>query len=246
MPVSLEGKKSLLTALWEAYEEAASGFPSACKRDCKACCTHNVVATTLEAEAVLAYLEEAGRFDLVRVVTGAGEAQRIRPVLSINALAKCCLDRKEPPNEEAVFDTLPCPLRQEDGCPCYEVRPLNCRCLWSSELCEVDGEAVMNPVLVTINGVFQQIAEHIDVGGLYGNVFDLLSALNHPEIRAGYRLGVSLQPQKTMPGTLASPGFLVPPEHREPVLAALTRLWNKRVGESTFREAMAHARGEKR
>jgi len=244
MPVSLERKKLLLTALWEAYEEAARGFASACRRDCKACCTHNVVATTLEAELVLAHLEESSRFDLIRSATEAVQAERIRPVLSMNALARCCMDRKEPPEEAAVFDSLPCPLRQEDGCPCYEVRPLNCRCLWSSEPCEVDGEALMEPVLVTLNGVFQQIAEHIDVGGLYGNVFDLLSALNRPEMRTAYRAGLSLQPLKSMPKTLPSPGLLVPPQHREPVLAALTRLWNKRVGKSTFREAMAHARIE--
>lgn len=242
MPASLEFKKLLLKTLFEAYDEAARGFASACSRECRSCCTHNVVGTTLEAEMMLAHLEEAGRADSIQAVEGTEQARRLRPSLSINALALCCLNRKEPPQEAAEFDIEPCPLRGEDGCPCYEVRPLSCRCLWSEELCAPNGEAILDPLLVTLNGVFQQIAEDIDAGGLYGNIFDLLLLLKDSEVRSACRTGLPLRPSVALWRSIPNPGLLVPPEHRKPVLLALSRLWEKRVGDSTFREAMQKAR----
>lgn len=238
MPISWELKKQLLSALHEAYDEAATGFASACTRQCSVCCTHNVVATTLEADLVLDRLEATGRTDLILAMEEAPLPRRLRPALSINALAAYCLRRQDPPIEESEIDSSPCPLRGEEGCVCYHVRPLGCRILWSEELCSSDGEAVMRPLLVTINGVFQQIAEHVDSGGLYGNLSDLVLALRQPAVRTPYRSGLALEPMPYLHRNEPSPGFLVPPEHRQAVSRVLGQLWEKRVDDRSFRQTM--------
>jgi hypothetical protein len=238
MSVSPKIKKQLLKALYEAYDEAASDFSSACTRQCDVCCTHNVVATSLEAEVLLKCLEDAGRTDVIQAMEGTPTVRRLRPALSINALAACCLRRIEPPEEESEIERLPCPIRGKDGCYCYDARPLGCRCVWSEELCSPDGEAVMRPLLVTINGVFQQIAEHLDIGGLYGNLSDLVIALGNRDIQSAYRSGWPLKATLHLHCTVRSPGFLVPPEHRHAVSRVLSRLWEKRVGDRSFRQAM--------
>jgi len=229
MLVSIETKKQLLTALYEAYDEAAGEFSSACIRQCAVCCTHNVVGTSLEAYMVLDRLEETGRSDVIQAMGARPSVGRLRPALSINALAACCLRRIDPPEEDTEIERSPCPIRGEDGCECYEARPLGCRCLWSEKLCTPDGEALMHPLIVTINGAFQQIAEHLDPGGLYGNLSDLVTVLADPEIRSAYQSGSALEAGHHLHRTLPSPGFLVPPEHRNAVARVLSRLWGKKL-----------------
>jgi Fe-S-cluster containining protein len=231
-------KQQLLKALYEAYDEAASDFFSACLRECSVCCTHNVVGTTLEAAIVIERLEEQGREYAVHAVAASQDVRRLRPALSINALAACCLQRTEPPPEDTDADSAPCPIRGAGGCLCYEVRPLACRSQWSEELCVPGGEAIMDPALVTLNGVFQQMAEHIDAGGLYGNLSDLILAFRSPEVRSAYWAGSRLPSLPHLHPAIPSPGLLVPPHHRNTISRALSCLWEKKVGDVTFRQAM--------
>jgi len=111
------------------------------------------------------------------------------------------------------------------------------------ELRGPEGKASMSPVLVTLNGVFQQILEHVDAGGLYGNMIDLVCVLAEPEARAAYRAGKGLKPTALVHATRANPGFLVPPQHRQKVMSALNLLWQKPVGNLKLREALQLLRG---
>jgi len=258
--LTLELKHSVLTAIYEVYEDVAKGFPSACRRDCRACCTQNVLATTLEVEVMLEDMEKNARGDLLEKIRTVRPGTRLQPMLTINALAGYCLRREEPPFEDEEFGRAACALREPAGCAIYRVRPFSCRCLWSEQLCEPvtvhweklkpgepmsesEGEATMSPVLVTLNGVFQQILEHVDAGGLYGNMIDLVCVLAEPEARAAYRAGKGLKPTALVHATRPNPGFLVPPQHRQKVMSALNLLWQKPVGNLKLREALQLLRG---
>jgi hypothetical protein len=236
--VNLDLKHSLLVAIYDTYDEASMPFPSACQRDCRVCCTQNVLATTLEVELILEDMERKSRYDLLEKMRDAEKRERLQPGLTVNSLAGYCLRREEPPYEDREFDTTACPLREESGCAIYHVRPFGCRSLWSEEICQPEAEAVMSPVLVSLNGVFQQILEHADAGGLYGNMIDLICALSEPTERTAYRAGHGLEPTAVLHTTQPNPGFLVLPQHRHAVMSALNSLWEKRAGNLQFREAL--------
>ena len=165
----------------------------------------------------------------------------LQPILTINTLADYCIRRKEPPQHEEEMRLVSCPIL-ENGCPVYDVRPFGCRALWSESLCRESGEAVMNPALVTINGVFQQIIEHMDEGGLYGNMIDLLRTLADNDCWTAYREGRPLKGMSALLETRPNPGFLVPPEHRADVMSALELLWETRIDGIPFKEALTLGR----
>ncbi len=58
----------------------------------------------------------------------------------------------------------------------YPYRPLMCRIMASTKSCE-QGEASLPPFLFYVGTLALQLAENIDIGGLYGNLFDLLKFL---------------------------------------------------------------------
>lgn len=236
--MSLELKRALLTTLYEVYDKTAKQFPAACSRDCDTCCTHNVVATTLEVELIRDHLQQIGRADLELRALQDTSRRRLRPRLTINELATFCLRREEPPDQAEEFHVEPCPIREEDGCPVYEVRPFACRSLWSEQACAVTGEAVMAPLLLTLNGVFEQIVEDIDAGGLCGNMLDLFSFLHANDRSAAYRSGACLEPEGFLRRTRPNPGFIVPPPHRQWVQSVLNVLWQRRVTDVSFRDAL--------
>ncbi len=191
------------------------------------------------------HIERSGLLALQEKILQGTTGRRLLPSLSINALADCCLQRKEPPDETEDFDMVPCPLREQVGCAVYEVRPLACRILWSVERCEERGEAVMAPALVSLNGVFQQIVEDLDAGGLYGNMIDLFIPMNDRTTRDAYREGQALTPSPPLLETRPNPGFLVIPEHRSVVKFALNALWGTTVEGLPFREARERLRNER-
>ena len=96
----------------------------------------------------------------------------------------------------------------------------------------------MDPVIISLNGVFEQIIEHIDHGGLVGNMLDLLKAFEGPEFRESYRLSTVTNPESFFLRAQPNPGFIVLPQHRQEVAAALSMLWDQKVQGLTFREAM--------
>ena len=244
MTGTFELKKALLKALYEAYDESVAGFDTACVPDCSSCCTHNVLAATVEVQHIMEYCEQSGRQRLLTPLLDAGQGRRLRPQLTINTLADYCLRREEPPLSEDDFDMAPCPLRGDSGCPIYEVRPFACRAMWSVESCHISGEAVMPPELVTLNGVFEQMIEHVDSGGLCGNLIDLIKLLDDPDTRNAYLNGEALQPAIGMPAGRANPGFLVPPAHRPRVRKVMEILDRKSIQGVPFRDALRSVRND--
>jgi Fe-S-cluster containining protein len=235
--VILESKKALLTAVYEVYDSVTEKLPKACHRGCDTCCTQNVVSTTLEGDLMMDYLEKTGRSSLLEQAVTGTDNTRFRPSITLNELAGYCLRQETPPDQDLEHGFTACPFLEDQGCPVYEVRPFSCRCLWSEEICADHGEAVMNPVLVSLNGVFEQIIEHVDSGGLYGNLLDVLRALHSSEGKEAYRLSKPLVPGAHLLTTRPNPGFLVPPLHRPMVMNALNLLWERPIGDLRFRDS---------
>lgn len=93
-------------ALYRVYDEAAGRFPSACSRDCTACCTHNVIATSLEVEALLESLDDVRRNVVVDKAFRAPTENILRPVITINELAGHCFERREPVGAGTFWEVL--------------------------------------------------------------------------------------------------------------------------------------------
>jgi hypothetical protein len=196
------------------------------------------MATSVEADLVLVFLENSDTQGMLSKTAAQWPSGPTEPVLSVNALAEYCLRREEPPDTFEDSTITPCPLRADDGCPIYEVRPFACRCMWSRVICKAGGQALMDPLQVTIAGVFQQIIEHIDYGGVYGNFLDVLSSFLVQENIRAYRAGHSPSRAPALGPTRPNPGFMVPPEHRKQVGGYLARLWQREVEGNPFRVAV--------
>ncbi|MBI5252183.1 MAG: hypothetical protein HY912_22030 [Desulfomonile tiedjei] len=239
---ALPVKLALLRRVYETYDEVAAGFKSACGMSCATCCTQNVLSTSIEAEFLLQHIESSGGTGLVTRNLHQVCPRRMQPALTINSLVEYCLNSVEIPEPQQEERHTVCPLLENSGCPVYAARPFACRSMWSQETCRPQGEAVMNPILVSVNGVFQQIIEDFDRGGMYGNVLDLLSFLSKPGQREIYLSGGEAEPHNRLLRTVPNPGFPVPPEHRPYVMKWLNRLWERKAAGLPFREAVLKLR----
>ncbi|MFC1836200.1 hypothetical protein ACFL2Q_16010 [Thermodesulfobacteriota bacterium] len=234
-----ELKDGLLDAVYQAYDKVVGALAVACHRDCTVCCTHNVSAGTLEVDRLMRHIEKTGRDDLLERALTPSPIPRMQPAITINSLADYCLRQVDPPQQEQDYEIAPCPLREKSGCPVYEGRPFACRSMWSQQRCFAGGEAIMSPLMVSLNGVFEQIVEHLDQGGLCGNMIDVMRLLHDGGLRADYRKTGRLEPSGPMLMARPNPGFLVPPTHRPQVMRALNLLWEQEIEGVPFREAMA-------
>ncbi|MEW6530350.1 MAG: hypothetical protein AB1473_05905 [Thermodesulfobacteriota bacterium] len=232
-------KMKLLRAMYDLYDREVRRFPAACRQECSACCTRSVLATTLEVAYALEELTEVRLQELYRLIPPDSQENRLRPMFTVNELAGYCLRKEEPPPESSVHHSVPCPFRNADGCAVYEVRPFACRSMWSTRVCADDGEAEMPALLVTLNGVFFQVLEHLDAGGLYGNVLDVFELLGNSGLRIAYGSGEDLQATVSLLRTRANPGFIVPVEHRPEIARLLGTLWTHDVEGTSFREALS-------
>lgn len=232
-------KRALVVSIYEVYAETAKNFYSQCKLECKLCCTAAVLATTIEADLIIDFLEKIGDSSIMARAITAPDRDFVRPCLSINTLAAHCL-RKEQSNEEDHVKTNSgkCFFRGDDGCLIYPVRPFSCRCMWSERLCLDGSQAVMDPLLVTISGVCQQLIEDVDQGGLYGNLKDLIIFLNEQTHRTAYLNGHILKHPPELVPTVSNPGLIVPPYHRPEVTRFLNQLWEQRIYNMHFKDAV--------
>lgn len=169
---SREEKRLLLLTLYDYLEESFRAFELACKPGCALCCTSKLYTTSVEAEYLLEGLKER-ELSLVNAFN-----LYPRPKRTHNQLALLYYTGQEPAFEEEGPITA-CPFLTEEGlCSVYERRPLICRIQLSQSPCEVLGEAQIQPELYLMGIIALQIAENIDVSGLYGNLFDLLKFWN--------------------------------------------------------------------
>lgn len=238
----IEEKLFLLDRVYKFFDDfVESKYKMACAKGCAACCTRHVTGTTLEAYRLLKRLRRSGRDDFsVRLDQAAG-AGIFRPGLTANALAMACMSRHEPPVEKPGSDQGPCPLLKDEICPVYEDRPFGCRGMLSKTRCRPGGQGEVPSELVSVVMICDQIIEHLDVGGSYGNMIDLLLVLTDEKKAFQYTEGEGL----IIPGcspTRTVPGFLVPPEDEAAVQDFIDKLFQLDCDGRTFRQKMSHVR----
>lgn len=231
-------KKTLLLRTYDIYDAIVSEFESACRNSCATCCTQNVLATTLEASVLL----ESGGDERLGQVRGEVLPNRMQPSLTVNTFANRCIHSQEIPSSLPIMVKTSCPLLEQTSCAVYRGRPFACRSMWSRNLCRPESTAIVDPLLVSINGVFQQIIEDIDSGGLYGNLLDIMLHLETAEIRRSYCRGQRVRAGEGLIFNAPNPGFLVPPEHRSYVGRSLAPLWRETVSGFLFKEAISYVR----
>lgn len=225
--MDIQKKIGILEDLYRLYDDTVAAEAVACQKGCAHCCTRNVTATTLEGYRLVDRLPAETLNGLFgRLSNSAGQA-RFRPLVTINAMAEMTARGEDPPEEVCDPAWTPCPLLEGDLCTVYGLRAFSCRCMVSAAVCAGGGYADMSDFFITVNTVFQQVVEHLDVPGITGNLLDILAMFEEVENRSLYRTGM-LQPAATgLPVNRHLKMLMIPPEHRErlqPVMAQMQQL----------------------
>ncbi|MEW6264891.1 MAG: hypothetical protein AB1641_17590 [Thermodesulfobacteriota bacterium] len=238
----IEAKLNLLDRIDQVFDDfVRNEYGPVCQPGCSVCCTADLVGTTLEAWRLLQALEDSGRRDLLAGLPEAVKTDLFRPRVTTNTLALACLSHQEAPLEAPQAEPRPCLFLENSLCPVYASRPFSCRGMLSLLRCRPGGEAEVPPELVIVVSVVWQIIEHLDAGGLYGHMYDLMSVLSDRNNVFNYVQGRQLI-QRGLPPTKPLPGFLVPPDQAETVGRFLSRLLEADCGGRTFRQCVTEVR----
>ena len=219
-----ESKIEKLKALYRLHDDFMAGRKLACRPGCHTCCTRDLTATTLEGLFLILHCRRTGRRDLIRRLEAELEPG-FRPRLTINGLAKACLESEQVPEEVLGSGKHPCPLLEDGLCAAYPARPLGCRAMASAETCPPNGAALMDPLVLTVNTVFQQVVEQLDLPGFFGNLADVIRFLNDGRHGPAYQEGRSVigKAFKLAPNQPAA-ALMVPPEHRAGIRPVLEKM----------------------
>jgi Fe-S-cluster containining protein len=196
----------MLEKIYEIYGKELAGLSLACREGCSFCCTQSVTMTSAEGKVILTFLADRGMRLPVLPLTG----KRPQPVCTTNELAACCLAGREPPLEpDDPWVYAPCVFLAAERCTIYPARPFGCRSFASTRWCGELGIAEAPEWFVTLNIVVNQLVEHLDSGGSWGNMADVLKSLDRP----GNHLGpISDGRSSRLLPTQPLPGFLIPPD----------------------------------
>jgi len=202
--------------VYRLYEEYTASIDSACEKYCADCCTINVTLTGLEGRYLFAGLPQSDHEALADRLSVWRDKARFRPVYSTNAFAMKCRDREDVEDEENRLEWGECPFLHGNACSIYDLRPFGCRSMISRQKCAEHGYADMDQYLLTLNTVFMQFIEHMDTGGFFGNLTDVL-----------LRLSGGNDPQLATTLNNPIPALMVPPAHQKeiaPVVDELARI----------------------
>jgi len=224
--MNLSIKLSFLEHIYKVYEEFAHNLNVACKRSCDFCCTRNVTVTTLEGYKIIQYLTENHKSDLIEKIKAEYHKARFQPRITTNHLAEICMQGEDAPEEESLAEWGACPFLQDNECPLYPARPFGCRCFVSEQICMEQGEAVVNPFVITVNNLFLQYIEHIDLQGYFGNLSDILLFLESDSNLKDYRNGNLKEQQAGLLVNHPAKILMIPPEHRERIKPIMDNIQN--------------------
>jgi hypothetical protein len=225
--MDLRSKLSLLSQLYDIYDDFVETLDLACERFCSTCCTCNVTLTTLEGYRIINGMDQDFKGEIFEKIDSACMTKRFQPRLTTNQLAQKCVNDEDIPEELSDPALGNCFLLCDNECPIYDLRPFGCRCLISKKICSQTGYADIDEFVLTVNNVFQQIIEHIDADGVTGNLSDVLLFLHSAKNNEFYQAGKipSVGPG-LIPNTQA-PVWMVPPHHRDrlkPILRAIQNI----------------------
>lgn len=222
--MDFKSKRYVLGELYRLHDDFTKDLDAACRRSCAHCCTCNVTLTTIEAYEIAEHLISGEGRVSIEALRDAYTRNHYRPRATINRLAEICAGGGDPPEEENDPAWGRCPFLADDECPIYAIRPFACRCMTSTRACGETGLAHMDSFTITVNNLFMQFIEHIDVRGCTGSLLDVLPALSSDDRLRQYRENrLSCADSGLLPNQ-PIPVLMIPPEHRtriEPVLEAI-------------------------
>ncbi len=218
----------LLAALYDAFAEWADPFAFVCSKGCATCCTRSVTMTSLEGDGIMDFLAEADRRSELTAPAFQPAAKQMAQVTT-NAFVAAHL-RGESVEEAENWDLRPCPFLKDATCSIYPVRPFGCRLFASQDPCAVSGMAEMPPGYLAGATALLQYIEHLDNGGSWGTMVELLAGMNTGQA-AGYG-------EPTAPIS----GFLIAPDERALVEPLLQRLLTREIKGQTFAQWLQLAR----
>jgi Fe-S-cluster containining protein len=219
-----QGRLDTLNQIYALYNDFSKALSMACRRGCSMCCTQNVTMTTLEGRRIIEYLRSNDEETLLSLAHGTPRSEWYRPTITTNDFALFCLKGEDPPEEQNDYSGVACRFLSNNECLIYDARPFGCRCFFSTQACETAPCAVVDPFLLTVNTAFLQFIEHIDTGGFFGNLNDILALLVSGD---GNNLTNNSVHLSTLPRNRTIPGLLITPEHQErmgPILRDLKRI----------------------
>jgi Fe-S-cluster containining protein len=182
--------------IYRIYEKEIVELPFVCRAGCSTCCTQSVTMTTAEGGLIMDYLRCEGRALPVLPDT----AGRSYLTCTTNGLATFCLEEQEVlPEIDEPWVYEPCLFLVDDRCTIYPVRPFGCRSFASLCNCAESGVAEAPDWFVSLNIVVSQLIEHLDRGGRWGNMIDVLRYLESGESGVGLERLLANQP---VPGLL--------------------------------------------
>ncbi len=224
--MNFETRKNILNKVYELYDSFSADLDLACKKGCSACCTCNVTMTSLEGYGLLDKLKADDKQDLLEKLKETATKKRFQPKITVNHMADLCSKGEGLPEEEIGPDWGSCPLLSEDKCPVYEERPFECRSFCSKVNCQEKGFADMDPFVISVNNLFRQYIEHVDMFSITGNLTDMLLFLESNKNREFVRGSDQIRIPSLIPNQSANI-MMIPPEHSEriqPILQSLQQV----------------------
>ncbi|MCF8070551.1 MAG: hypothetical protein K9L30_18375 [Desulfobacterales bacterium] len=219
--MSLENKIALLNKIYDLYDETVASFDVACRHFCAYCCTRNLTMTSLEGYLIFSNISKS---DVDKVIN-ASDIKRFTPKITTNGIAEYCIEGKVLPEEETADPSWgSCPILTDSACPYYDARPFGCRCFMSKVNCGETGFADVDPLVITLNNVFQQYIEHIDSQGFFGNFSDIIIFFSIQKNLDAYASGRLNSPTDSLITNRPAKSLLVPPEHREKTMSIIRAL----------------------
>ena len=214
--MGIEKRCAQLKAIYEIYETFTACMNLACRKHCAACCTCNVVMTTLEGWMIYEHLlsiSDNGDAALNSLVQ-TPPARRFQPAVTINRMVEMCALGEQPPDEQNDPSAGRCRLTDNDICSIYTVRPFGCRAMTSTEDCSLSGEAHMPDLILSANNVVMQFIEALDRPGASGNMTDVLLFFSDANHRQKYLNRRHMQWPSCLKPNQGFSVLMIPPEHR--------------------------------
>ncbi len=225
--MNLKKRLSVLDDIYNIYDEFTAGLDLACRKTCAHCCSTHVTLTTLESYKISIQLSLALKTDLLNLIQTCRDTCRFRPAMTTNQLADLCAKGFNVPQESEPVPDKACPLLTDRLCSIYALRPFGCRCLVSRFNCGETGYAEIDDFVLSVNTVFLQTIEHLDVRGCSGNLTDVLEALLTEDNRWAYEEGTLDCKNAGLITNHPLTTLMIPPEHRvrlDPILQKLRQI----------------------
>lgn len=213
-------KQQVLQQITTAFEQWLTQWNFYCRKGCCVCCTQNVTISGLEADCIQDWIQQKYNRNWLKE-----RLQAIGPVgdpgPTTNEFANQCFKNQnvvqpDPPSLKA------CPFLDNQLCTIYEARPFNCRCFVSFSQCGENQPAVVHDFILSASTAVMQIIEHLDQGGRWGNMLDLL------RLEAGSPTSDE-QLKSRMKKCYPLHGFLIPPEDYEQVRPLLESIFSAQI-----------------